>query len=271
MKRNIKVGNTLREITSDDTYLTHVGDVFEPDMTAVFRALIDPQMTVADVGGNIGMTALLFSELARHVYAFEPGRSTFGILRGNTDGIANIEPVNIGMGERCENQTLTFATSNRSGGFVSNDIKLSNASHTTEEIRIETLDSFFFNRPVRPDFIKMDVEGFEPAVLRGAHALIAQQKPTVVLELNHFCLNVMQRVSLPDFFDQLRALFPVLLAVDTGNTRLANLHESEAAYMVMHNHATRFAFPNIVAGFSDGIHRKMQDVVALATSAPKGA
>lgn len=262
MKRTIQVGDTPREITSDDKYLINMGSVFEPEMTAVFKALIKPEMVVADVGGNIGMTALLFSDLAKHVYAFEPGRSTFEIMKGNVAGVPNIEPVNIGMGERRENQTLTFAKTNRSGGFVSNAIKVENQGHITEDVQIETLDNFFFDRQRRPDFIKMDVEGFEPAVLRGASALIAHKKPTVVLELNHFCLNVMQRVTLPDFFDQLRRLFPVLLAVDTDNTRLANLHVPDTAYMVMHNHATNFSFPNIVGGFSDDIHRQMQTVVS---------
>jgi FkbM family methyltransferase len=264
MKRMIQIGDTRREIDSDDNYLARMGDVFEPHMTAVFKALVDPHMVVADVGANIGMTALLFSDLGRHVYAFEPGRSTFEIMARNVAQAENVEPVNVGMGERAEDQTLTFANTNRSGGFVSNSIKLQNQDYTTETIRIETLDGYFFEGRERPDFIKMDVEGFEPSVLRGAHALLAHKKPTVVLELNHFCLNVMQRVTLPDFFDQLRRLFPVLLAVDTGNERLANLHNSDAAYMVMHNHATRFRFPNIVAGFSEDIGPRLNRVVEQA-------
>lgn len=264
MKRTIKVGETMREINSDDKYLSNMSPEFEPHMTALFKALIKPNMVVADIGANIGMTALLFSDLAKHVYAFEPGRSTYAFMQENVAGVKNIEPVNIGMGERSEDQTLTFAKSNRSGGFVSNAIKVDNPGHVTESIRIDTLDNYFFDRPLRPDFIKMDVEGFEPAVLRGAKALITNKKPTVVLELNHFCLNVLQRVTLPDFFDQLRSLFPVLLAVDTDNVKLANLHVPDAAYTVMHHHATSFRFPNIVCGFSDEIHRQMQAVSAKA-------
>lgn len=262
MKRTIKIGDTLRDVSSDDKYLANMGGEFEPDMTRLFKALIKPEMVVADIGANIGMTALLFSDLARHVFAFEPGRSIFDILSGNVAGIDNIEAVNIGMGDACSDQTLTFMKANRSGGWVGESIKLENPDYTTETIRIETLDSFFEDPEFQPDFIKMDVEGFEPSVLRGAHALLARQKPTVVLELNHFCLNVVHRVTLPDFMDQLRALFPVLLAVDTGNTRLANLHDPDAAYLVMHDHATKFAFPNIVAGFDDALHQQLQNLVS---------
>lgn len=264
MKRTIQIGDQTREVSSDDRYLEHMGEVFEPDMTALFKALIDPGMVVADVGANIGMTALLFSDLAKHVYAFEPGRSIFDILSGNVAGIDNIEPVNVGMGEQPGDQTLTFMKANRSGGWVGDTIKLENQDYTTETIQIETLDTFFFDRADRPDFIKLDVEGFEPSVLRGAHALLARHKPTVVLELNHFCLNVVHGVTLPDFLAQLRSLFPVLLAVDKGNLRLANLHEPDAAYMVMHDHATKFSFPNIVAGFDDNLHGRVGSVAARA-------
>lgn len=267
MKRTIRIGDKTCEITSDDDYLAQMGDVFEPQMTSLFTALVDPGMVVADVGANIGMTALLFSDLAKHVYAFEPGRSTYGIMAANVAHCNNVEPFNLGMGERAEDQTLTFCKKNRSGGFVSSSLKFENQAHSTEDIQIETLDGFFFDRPVRPDFIKMDVEGFEPAVLRGARALLARKKPIVVLELNHFCLNVMHRVTLPDFFDQLRQLFPVLLAVSADNKRLANLHKPDAAYSVMHEHVTRFGFPNIVAGYSPDTANKLSSMTARSRNA----
>lgn len=269
MERAIRIGDRTFQVESDDNYLAQMPDEFEPHMTDVFRALIDPDMVVADVGANIGMTALLFSQLARSVHAFEPGPSTFGLLRRNLDraGCETVSAVNIGMGDRASEQSLTFAKNNRSGGFVNTNVRLSEAAHTTETIRIETLDGYFFDQPERPDFIKIDVEGFEPRVLRGAQALLARKQPTVVLELNHFCLNVMHRVTLPEFFDQLRGLFPVLLAIDTGNARLANLHNPDAAYMVMNQHATRFRFPNIAAGFSPEIGPRLNAVVQKAQGA----
>lgn len=263
MKRDIRIGDKTRTIISDDQYLERMPDTFEPEMTALFKALVQPDMVVADVGANIGMTGLLFSDLARKTFAFEPAPSTFALLRDNiaAGGADNVEVHNLGMGDAPATQTITFAPNNRSGGFVSDTTKLA-GGHTTETIQVETLDGFFFDRPgERPDFIKLDVEGFEPRVLRGAGALIAAKKPTVVLELNHFCLNVLHRVSLPDFLDQLRALFPILLAVDTDNSRLAGLHNPDIAYMVMNQHVNRFRFPNIVAGFDPEIGPRLNALV----------
>jgi FkbM family methyltransferase len=131
-------------------------------MVELFKALIEPQDVVADIGANIGLTALLFSSLARQVIAFEPSSSTYKILKANLARAAksNVDAVNIGLGQQPEKLTITFAKNNRSGGFVSEKIRLENG-HVTEEIRIDTLDQFFANTESAPSFLKVDVEGFE--------------------------------------------------------------------------------------------------------------
>lgn len=262
MRRSISIGGTPRSITSDDQYLAQMQDPFEPEMTAIFQALVQQDMVVADVGANIGMTAMLFSQLARKTFAFEPAPSTFALLRANLDSnkITGVEAHNLGMGDHPGSQTITFAPSNRSGGFVSDTLKLE-AGHTTETIEVDTLDRFFWNRADQPDFIKMDVEGFEPRVLRGGSALLAAKKPTVVLELNHFCLNIMHRVTVPDFLDQLAAIFPVLFAIERDNSAMSDLHNPDQRYRVMNLHVTKFRFPNIVAGFDPQIKARMNTVI----------
>ena len=244
-----------------------MGPAFEPQMVALFRALIRPDMVIADVGANIGMTAILFSTLARQVYSFEPSPSTFALLRQNVAvaGARNVECVNIGLGEVPQRKTITFQTQNRSGGFVSDNIR-PDLGYTTEDIDIGTLDSFFYTGRPRPDFIKMDVEGFEPKVIRGARTLIDAQKPTVVLELNHFCLNVFQRVTIPDFLDLLKDIFPIVIAVDTDNRQLADVHHPDTAYSVMHAHVTQFRFPNVVCGFDPAIRDGLARLSAAANA-----
>ena len=259
--RSIRIDRKSYQISSDDDYLAQMSPVFEPKMVDLFCALITPEMTVADIGANIGLTSILFSDLAKKVYAFEPSPSTFEILKTNLHAASadNVEAFNIGMGQSREDMTLTFSNQNRSGGFVSQHIK-PEKGHTTEIIKIDTLDGFFAYRdyqPNRPDFIKMDVEGFEPHVIRGGQNLFAASKATTVLELNHFCLNVLQRITLPDFFDLLRRVFPLVFAISADNKNIANLHNSDQAYSVMHGHVTQFAYPNIVAGFDPAVADKL--------------
>jgi FkbM family methyltransferase len=172
MKKNIKIGNEIYSVASDDNYLEAMGDDFEPHMVKLFNALIGPQDVVADIGANIGLTAILFSNLASKVYAFEPSASTYKILKDNLarTEVTNVEPVNLGMGHKAESLTITFAKDNRSGGYVSDKIR-PEGGHMTEDIQIDTLDHFFSSTETAPNFIKIDVEGFEQNVIKGGGVL----------------------------------------------------------------------------------------------------
>ena len=261
MKKNIKIGNRDYLLTSDDVYLEHMGPEFEPHMVKLFQSLIGPDDIVADIGANIGMTAILFSGLAKKVYAFEPSPSTFSILRKNLDsaGTKNVETQNLGLGNAQESLTITFAANNRSGRFVSDKIQLG-TGHVTENIFIDTIDSWFTEDKPQPTFLKIDVEGFEQNVIKGGQQFITKNHPSAVMEMNHFCLDVLQRITIPDFLDFMRSVFPYLYAVDTDNSVVADLHVKDEAYMVMHEHVVRNRFPNIVGGFDQNLKSKLNQI-----------
>lgn len=247
----VNIGGNKYIISSDDDYLEHISNGFEPEMVELFKVLATKSETILDIGANIGCTAILFGELSKNVYAFEPSPTTFAFLEKNISksGRKNIFPQNIGLGAKSSESTLTFAPSNRSGGFVSNQTQAS-VGHTVEKIVIRQLDEVVKSLGLQAiDFIKIDVEGFEGHVLRGAKKTLSSNKPVVVLELNHWCLNAFQRTSIPDFFDLLRSMFPVLLAVDGSN--YMDLHDESDSYIVMYHHILQMRFPNIVAGFDE--------------------
>ena len=248
---NVDIGGKNYVITSDDNYLAYIENGFEPDMVRLFRSVASGSDVILDVGANIGCTALLFADLARKVYAFEPSSTTFAFLEQNivSSGLENIEALNVGLGSEPYETTLTFAPSDRSGGFVSDRTQAS-VGHTVEKIVIRTMDDVLKSlNPTKVDFVKIDVEGFEGHVLRGATRTLADHKPLVVLELNHWCLNAFQRTSIPDFFDFLRSVFPILFAID-GSTYLS-LHDESESYSVMHQHIVRMRYCNLVAAFDD--------------------
>lgn len=247
----VDIGGKNYRISSDDNYIDGIKNGFEPDMVKLFRAVANNSGVILDIGANIGCTALLFGELSERVYAFEPSPTTFKFLEKNISrsGLRNIYLQNIGIGAEAGEFTLTFAPSNRSGGFVSNQTQAS-IGHTVEKIVIRQLDEIVNRLKLQKiDFIKIDVEGFEPHVLRGATKTLSSCHPVVVLELNHWCLNAFQRTSIPDFFDLLRSIFPILLAVD-GSSYM-NLHDKSDSYIVMHHHIVHMRFPNIVAAFCE--------------------
>ena len=266
-----KINGKPYSISSDDDYLDHVEGEFEPEMVSLFKSLIQPTDTVLDIGANIGCTSLLFGDLARKVYSFEPSPTTHRWLVQNVRmaKLNNVEPINLGLGKDAGTFELTFAPNNRSGGFVSN---LTNASegHQVEQITIAKGDDFIRERQIaKVDFIKIDVEGFEQSVIQGLAETIARDQSIVALELNHWCLNAFQRTSVPDFFDFLRSVFPYLYAVDmryTSNLRdrlqrellpflydkkdAKNLHDQNAAYHVMYRHILHgSSYPTLVGAF----------------------
>ena len=266
-----KINGKPYSISSDDDYLDHVEGEFEPEMVSLFKSLIQPTDTVLDIGANIGCTSLLFGDLARKVYSFEPSPTTHRWLVQNVRmaKLNNVEPINLGLGKDAGTFELTFAPNNRSGGFVSN---LTNASegHQVEQITIAKGDDFIREHQIaKVDFIKIDVEGFEQSVIEGLAETIARDQPIVALELNHWCLNAFQRTSVPDFFDFLRSVFPYLYAVDMRYTRnlrdrlqrellpflydkkdAKNLHDQNAAYHVMYRHILHgSSYPTLVGAF----------------------
>lgn len=244
------IGGRTYRISSDDNYLNCIEGKFEPDMVELFSSLIRPNDVIFDVGANIGCTTILFGGMAEKVYSFEPSPTTFHFLKKNARAakMDNVQIVNSGLGKAAGTFELTFAADNRSGGFVSNMISASEG-HQVEQINIIKGDDFVSENEVKNiDFIKIDVEGFERDVLDGLASLLARDKPIVTLELNHWCLNVFQRISVPDFLDYLRGVFPYLYAVEKSDIR--NLHNNNDSYHVMYNHIVGgFKYPNLVGAF----------------------
>ena len=241
----LDIGGTLHPMVSDDTYLESHGGVFEPDTVKLLRTLA--RGTVYDVGANVGCTALLFAAAAERVHAFEPSPSTFRYLVENTAACRNVIAHNVGLAERKRRSEITFAAANRSGGFVS-DLTQACEGHVTEAIELRKMDAYCKKLPP-PDFIKIDVEGFELNVLAGAPRILRKYRPVVTLEMNHWCLNAFRRTSIPEFMDRLRAIFPKLYAVQ-GDEYL-DLHDAAQSYKAMYHHILSMKFASIVGAFND--------------------
>jgi hypothetical protein len=99
----------------------------------------------------------------------------------------------------------------------------------------------------RLDFMKVDVEGFELEVFAGAKETLATYRPIVFLEMNHWCLNIFRRMSIPEFRERLMEYFPYVYAID-GLDYLDYVDEKNIHHINYH-HVLNFRFMNLVAGF----------------------
>ena len=160
-----------------------------------FAELLGPGDRVIDVGGHIGYLSLYFSKLvgpSGHVYTLEPGANNLVYTRANLAGKNNVTLVEKGVG--AENGQLTFHLEDHSGqgnSFLGDFLQWSGAEEyqccTIESyarsVDVVTLDALTAEKDFRPDFIKVDVEGFEWEVLQGAKNVLQTMRPKLMLEV----------------------------------------------------------------------------------------
>ena len=133
---------------------------------------------VLDVGANVGSHSIHFAKTAAKVYAFEPHPQTFNNLCANLciHYCPNVKPYNIALGSyNGDAQLGDFDISQEHfsmGAFVgSGELK----------VPIRTIDSFLYS-PV--NFIKIDTEGYEFEILRGADQTLQRESPIVFVEIH---------------------------------------------------------------------------------------
>lgn len=141
---------------------------------------IPRKRTMIDIGANIGIFARPSAELFEQVICFEPVFKNFEVLQKNLENYDNVELHNLGLGDR--DQTVTFELQTLKCGHTKQVEEFvpdpEFEKHTGE---LTTLDRFNFQSV---DWIKIDVEGFENAVLEGSRDTIQRNRPWLLLEDN---------------------------------------------------------------------------------------
>lgn len=133
--------------------------------------------TVFDVGANIGEWTALVSDIMpeSRIYSFEPSKHTFEILsKQNFNNKVSLH--NIGLGEKNETKDFFICTNDSTLNSVFHrDIKNETLKQDvrTENAVFETLDSFCVKNNINNiSFLKIDTEGNELSVLKGAEQYI---------------------------------------------------------------------------------------------------
>jgi FkbM family methyltransferase len=150
-------------------------------------SLVKPGDFVADLGANLGMYALEFSELAGpsgKVYSVEPIASNFQILEAvvRKRGLSNVQIYRAAIGSQAGRQEMIIPNAIGFTGFYS-----AHFNRGSEEGSIETVDVFALddlwkqNEMQNLDFIKADVAGAELDVIAGAKSLIGTLRPGLLV------------------------------------------------------------------------------------------
>lgn len=159
---------------------------FEGDM--VLFDLVGPAINVVDVGGNIGSYALRFARKAVQgkVVTFEPHPVTFGKLKANEalNDLPNLKAINVGIGaEEAVHRLHQVVPSNSGMNRIITGAEVDPAL-PFEEIRVLPLSKALAGTGiVKVDVLKIDVEGFEDAVLLGSADIIQRDRPVMFIEV----------------------------------------------------------------------------------------
>jgi len=161
---------------------------WEPDVVNVIRELVQPGWIVVDVGAHIGYYALILAQLVSPqglVYAFEPVASNFHTLEENIklNQILNVEAINQAVFDRSGHLELSVLDGAGLPDHASID-----GSRGVRSIIVEStsLDDYFAQRDRPINFLKIDVEGAEASVLKGARKLIEADRPSMEIEIHYF-------------------------------------------------------------------------------------
>jgi FkbM family methyltransferase len=170
-------GETVRALP-EHRYLS-----WNPEEYAAFRSVVRVGSTALDIGANVGAYALALGHwvgATGAVFAFEPAPAAFdGLTRHvHLNHLEHVvHPVHAAVAERPGRAGLILSTTAGESRLASAD-----ESHTTlPSVPITTIDEFCAAERLTPDFIKIDVEGWELAALRGARQTIRDRGRALAL------------------------------------------------------------------------------------------
>ena len=158
---------------------------YEPEVRAEISRHLRAGGVAIDVGANVGWHTLLMAARVGaegRVWAFEPNPTTRERLLAAVDA-NRLSQVRVDPRALADSDRVSGFEAPPAGHVWDGTGRLATASDVGRLVECTTLDAFAAQRNLdRVDLLKIDVEGFEPAVLRGASRMLRSMRPAVVFE-----------------------------------------------------------------------------------------
>jgi FkbM family methyltransferase len=150
------------------------------------QRIVRPGMTVLDVGANLGLYTVLLSRLVGptgRVIAFEPDPHHVALLTKNCalNGCANVEAHNVALGSGSGRLALRRRFFNSGANTLGN----ADRKQFPTEVAVDVVSLDEFLPMLRPDLVKIDVQGWEVDVLSGMQRTLAAS-PHIAIYLEFF-------------------------------------------------------------------------------------
>jgi FkbM family methyltransferase len=179
--------------TRDRGFVTNVllDGYWEMWLTIFMCRRVKPGMVVIDVGANFGYYTLLLADLVGpqgHAFAIEPNPLAAALLRQSValNGFGSrTSIVEAAAGAASDEWVLLYTPRNelKNSRIVESPNAVDSSAGIVQEVRQIRIDDVVSTMP-RLDFLKIDAEGAEEAIIEGMPASLEKHRPSLVLEFN---------------------------------------------------------------------------------------
>jgi len=224
----------------------------ETEESRFWRSLALKGLVVYDIGAFHGILTLFFSRSAKAVISYEPNTHNNKRLHENLklNGVRNVTVRKIGIGSEAKHARMVFSRLMPGGASVEPNVATQIAQQgldtRTEDIQITTLDQDIGEQSLpAPEFIKIDIEGFELEALRGARETLTRHRPALFLEMHGDTLNEKKHkvAAIVSYLEQLN--YGDIFHVQTG-TRITGSNSAVAAQGHLYCPAGRSGLSNLL-------------------------
>lgn len=230
----------------------------EPGLQRFCREHFRDDAVALDIGANIGVTPLILSEHFKrgYVHAVEPGNNTFSALEKN---IANSDVKNVNIYKYAisnKSETVRFSDNSAWGGIAKDDNLASNV-HELQALRLDDLVKKL--NLFKLDFIKADIEGFEPLLFEGGSQTIEKFGPVIYFELNSWAMMVNGPFDPIGFLEKVAEKYPYVYRVGRDHDAPEMLQRIEGspkwiAQQLVHDNVVHFGSVNDVVVSKRELH-----------------
>jgi len=194
IKEKLKEDLVIKEILGSQMFLDLRNDtgvsyelykagIREKYIVGAMMQEIDKHDVIIDIGANIGYYALLEARLGADVYAIEPVPKNIELLEKSIrlNEYSNIKTFRLAVGSQSKEDFI----------YVTEKANWSSLKKPDSDIvdkvpvSVVTLDEFLRNKPT-PTMVRMDVEGYETEIIKGAKGLLGSNIPLKFLIETHF-------------------------------------------------------------------------------------
>ncbi len=179
--KGIKLKLPTKDVTVTPAIL---GGYFESLEVDVFKELIGDCNTLLDIGGNLGLYAVIAAvdNKRAKIISFEPVTENIKYFRENIAlnkiPASRVKIEQKGVGEKRGKLTLFLSE----GSVGTHSAARRHDAKDKIEVPMVSVDDYVKSSKVKPDIIKIDVEGYDGYVIEGSKATLKEYEPTIFVE-----------------------------------------------------------------------------------------